>query len=628
MTPNSKPPVSSPPGAGPRLGFGPFSFTVTLATCIGVLVALAVLAVLAIQWRVSREATMELLHGKATGLLGHIESSLRVHLEPAEDLAEFVAARIESGAVPLDDQARLADLLTGSLAAVPHLTSVVVFDPDHRMFGVRRAQGAAGQGEVGGDVTLHRRDQSGNPAVARAFAQLGSTAGAFWGEPAVTSDGLGVINLRRALRRDGEVIGILVAAITIPELSELVTEAGDRFGGTAFVLYGRDRVLAHPNLVAIKREAGADGPTAALGHVGDLVLASLWEGRPVPMFEGAPGAAEVVHVTLGAESYVVLYTWTDDFGTVPWALGAWFEMEGMSTEMERLMLAGLGGLGVLLLGLLAAVLLGRGIARPVKRIAAGVQRIGELELAEVAPLPPSMIRELDEQSRAFNAMVTSLRAFETYVPRKLVERLIQGSDTASGEGRVESVERELTVMFTDIVGFTAMSEGMPAAELARFLDHHFALLGACVEAEGGTVDKFIGDAIMAFWGAPEKQKDRALRACRAARAMAAALEADNARRAAAGLAPVRVRIGIHTGPVVVGNVGWPGRINYTIVGDTVNTCQRLEALGKEMDRGEAVTILIGGSTAERLDAGFRVKPAGRFEIKGKAEPLEVFRLLP
>jgi class 3 adenylate cyclase len=604
---------------------GPFSFTVTLATCIGALVALAVLAVLAIQWRVSREATMELLHGKATGLLGHIESSLRVHLEPAEDLAEFVAARIESGAVPLDDEARLADLLTGSLAAVPHLTSVVVFGLDHRMFGVRRAQGAAGQGEV----ALRRLEQSGNPAVARAFAEIGSTAGAFWGEPVVTADGLGVINLRRALRRDGELIGMLVAAITIPELSELVTEAGDRFGGTAFVLYGRDRVLAHPNLVAIKREAGADDdPTAGLGQVGDLVLASLWEGRPVPMFRDAPGAAEVVRVTLGAESYVALYTWTNDFGAVPWALGAWFQMEGMSAEMERLMLAGLGGLGVLLLGLLAAVLLGRGIARPVKRIAAGVQRIGELELAEVERLPPSMIRELDEQSRAFNAMVTSLRAFETYVPRKLVERLVQGSDAAGGEGTVESVERELTVMFTDIVGFTAMSEGMPAAELARFLDDHFALLGACVEAEGGTVDKFIGDAIMAFWGAPEKQKDRALRACRAALAMATALEADNARRAVAGLAPVRLRIGIHTGPVVVGNIGWPGRINYTIVGDTVNTCQRLEALGKEMDRGEAVTILIGGSTAERLDASFKVEPAGRFEVRGKAEPLEVFRLLP
>ena len=109
--------------------------------------------------------------------------------------------------------------------------------------------------------------------------------------------------------------------------------------------------------------------------------------------------------------------------------------------------------------------------------------------------------------------------------------------------------------------------------------------------------------------------------------MARAIEADNAARAAAGQAPVRLRIGIHTGPVVVGNVGWPGRLNYTIVGDTVNTCQRLEALGKQMDRGDAVTILISGLTAERLDETFQVAPAGRFEVKGKTEPIEVYRLL-
>jgi adenylate cyclase len=329
-------------------------------------------------------------------------------------------------------------------------------------------------------------------------------------------------------------------------------------------------------------------------------------------------------VGVGEESYVVLFTWAEDFGAVPWAFGAWFKMEDVTAEMKRLMWAGFGGGAVLLLGVLAAILLGRGIARPVRRLAAGAQHIGEFDLTQVERMPPSMIRELNDQAQAFNTMLTSLRSFETYVPRPLVKRLIR----EGGDQTVESVERELTVMFTDIVGFTAMAEGMPANDVARLLNHHFALLGACVEEAGGTLDKYIGDAIMAFWGAPEKQKDRALRACRAALGMTAALEADNAKRVAAGEPPVRIRIGIHTGQVVVGNVGWPGRINYTIVGDTVNACQRLEALGKEMDRGDAVTILISGATAERLDESFKVEPAGSFAVKGRTEAIEVYRLLP
>jgi class 3 adenylate cyclase len=172
-----------------------------------------------------------------------------------------------------------------------------------------------------------------------------------------------------------------------------------------------------------------------------------------------------------------------------------------------------------------------------------------------------------------------------------------------------------------------MSEGRPARDVAQFLNHHFEMLGSRVEAEGGTVDKFIGDALMAFWGAPEPQSDTAQRACRAALAMARAIETDNDQRRTQGHDPIRIRIGLHTGPVVVGNVGWPGRINYTIVGDTVNTCQRLEAMGKDMDQGAAVTILISGATAARVDTSFTIERAGTFRVRGRNEDLEVYRLL-
>ena len=134
---------------------------------------------------------------------------------------------------------------------------------------------------------------------------------------------------------------------------------------------------------------------------------------------------------------------------------------------------------------------------------------------------------------------------------------------------------------------------------------------------------------MAFWGAPKKQSDTASRACRAAIAMRQAIEHDNDRRAAAGLSRIGVRIGIHTGPCVVGNIGLEGRINYTVVGDTVNSCQRLESLGKEVRRKEDgdVEILISSTTRSGLEEGFETEFLGHFSVKGREEELEVYRLL-
>ncbi len=303
-------------------------------------------------------------------------------------------------------------------------------------------------------------------------------------------------------------------------------------------------------------------------------------------------------------------------------------MESAMGAMKRMRFAALAGLAVAVLSLVLALALGRALARPIRRAAAGSAQIGALDLERVEPLPPSAIAELDEQAKAFNATLGALRSFETYVPRRLVMRLIHGAR----DGTAESRELQLTVLFTDIVGFTTMSEALPAPEVAAFLNRHFTLLAGCVEAEEGTIDKYIGDALMVFWGAPDAQADHAARACRAACAIARGIETDNAARAAAGRGPVRVRVGVHSGPAVVGNIGAPGRINYTIVGDTVNIAQRLETLGHAYDRGEAVTILVSeataGAAAEAAGETFALEEVGSSPVKGRSQPVAVFRLTP
>jgi adenylate cyclase len=236
----------------------------------------------------------------------------------------------------------------------------------------------------------------------------------------------------------------------------------------------------------------------------------------------------------------------------------------------------------------------------------------------VPPLPCSRFRELDDAARAFNAMVAGLKAFALYVPRKLVLALIARGDL----GALASETREVTVLFTDVVGFTARTGSLGAAATAEFLNHHFGLVTACIEAEGGIVDKYIGDAVMAVWGAVEPQPDHAVRAVRSARAIAAALRDDNARRRQ----KVRMRIGVHTGPVVVGNIGTPTRMNYTVVGDTVNIAQRLETLGKDLLPDTDVAILLSASTADALPADIKIRSLGVHQLRGIADATEIFAL--
>ena len=217
-------------------------------------------------------------------------------------------------------------------------------------------------------------------------------------------------------------------------------------------------------------------------------------------------------------------------------------------------------------------------------------------------------------------MMVALRWFEMYVPKSLVLRLMQSGDTEV----IATRERQVTVMFTDIRGFGALSQRLTAAEVADLLNEHFDLLSTRIEAEGGTVDKFIGNSVMAFWGAPDEQPDHAKRAIRAARAVQSAVASDNKFRTDRGEAPIQVRIGINTGPAVVGNIGSSSRVNYTLIGDTVNVAERLERLAADLQQEEDVVVLASAATA--ASAGEPLEELGSKALRGLAGTVEVYRL--
>lgn len=432
------------------------------------------------------------------------------------------------------------------------------------------------------------------------------------------------INYRRPLRKNGRFVGLIVAAVTIEDLSRLAAELSNIFGNTTFLMYGDDRVLAHPRLLTESLPRSESEPAVSVERLGDRVISGL--GRAVPSKFADLSAhknARMHELAADGVSYFVLRKTLHQYGETPFVIGIYRAAGEVNAPLRLLYTSGLIGLGVLVIALLSAALLSHKIAAPIRRVTEGVMKVGQLSFADVEPLPGAWIKEVGDLARSFNGMLGGLRSFETYVPRKLVQRLIK----QDGGSEIVSEERELTVMFTDIADFTAMCEGMTANEVAAFINEHLTLLAECVEDEGGTIDKYIGDSLMAFWGAPEPLENSAEKACRAARKIATAIAAENERRRSEGRSPVRVRVGVHTGPLVVGNIGAPSRINYTVVGDTVNTTQRLESLGKEIAPHDEVIVLMSETTANRLPAEFRTKPTGSFHVKGKSETVTVYQLI-
>jgi adenylate cyclase len=183
----------------------------------------------------------------------------------------------------------------------------------------------------------------------------------------------------------------------------------------------------------------------------------------------------------------------------------------------------------------------------------------------------------------------------------------------------------VTVLFADVVGFTPLAENLPPEEVAEVLEGFFTHSVEAIFAEGGTLDKFIGDCVMAFFGAPMPQVDHAARAVRAAVAIQREIKLWNDARSGRGAPPLLSRIALNTGPVVVGDVGSNRRVDYTVLGNTVNVAARLEQAATAP--GE---IVIGGSTLAELaslDGEFRTQSLGDFQLKGLVQKVPVYRVL-
>ncbi len=609
------------------------SIVTALTVSMAILVLLGVTAILTFGGWGRNGSDITLVKNRATAEADLVVERTMAFIQPLQNQLTFLKEEVRAGRIDLSDLDAVQATLSAAMSAVPqsHIVGVSM----HRGTTVLVARSENGglaprfdPGVFGADIWNLEADPSGIVLAPPVFDAI---------------SGATILPFVRRLEIDEDNRLQVIVAAKVSAISQWLTDAAVSNGDRAFILYGSDRVIAHPwaNNFTPDEDVAKRSPLPHVSETADPVLLALWRDETVP----ASFRTDDSSAAIASENKYVFRSASLETGSI---LIPIIELGGLAKEpllvstsfpfdAAEMSAAGSGGTWIasLVMLVLFGVIFGlaRFITQPLEGLADMARQVSRLQLESLPQTPPSIFREFNDTADAFKTMTVGLDWFQSYVPSALVRKLLRQAD----DGQLQPETKSLTIMFTDVVGFTRLSEQMEAQDIVEMLNDHFSLIGQCIDQEAGTIDKYIGDGIMAFWGAPDHQPDHAIRAVEAAEAIGIALKDKNEMRRDLGLEPIAVRIGIFTGHVSIGNIGAPGRINYTVIGDAVNAAQRLERLGAGFmtEDDEAIiliseeTILSIGRNASGLN---KQVPKERFEfvgehtLEGRIEPTRVYKL--
>jgi adenylate cyclase len=407
--------------------------------------------------------------------------------------------------------------------------------------------------------------------------------------------------------RGGVIAGDLLLNVT----QELLKREQLTPSAVAFLFDDDDRILAHPKMSEmLGREVSGTIPRLReTDMAGVLKAIRAWResGITRQFFHDPAGrlyaaAFQPIPHSGPANLRVAVVAPVDEF------------FASILSERGRLFAIALGFVALMLP---IVFLIGSLLSRALRTLADETDRIQRFEFSAAPPVR-SMIREIDDLGRSVATMRMVTQTFSRFVPRRLVEKLIEtGTPLQLGGAR-----REVTLLFSDVVNFTEMTEKADPARVMQYTSRYFAAMSHEIMTHSGTVDKFIGDAIMAIWNAPADDPDHAANACAGALAFMCANDRLNAEFEQEGWPAYKTRCGLHTGEAVIGNIGSEDRMNYTALGATVNLAARLEGLNKSY----GTSILASAALRQRVMPRFLFRSVDRISPKGFAEAFEIYEL--
>ena len=407
--------------------------------------------------------------------------------------------------------------------------------------------------------------------------------------------------------------GVVAADLLLNRLEEMLNEQKLGNSGLAFLFNESARIVGHPEMSRLMDEIPDRGDElprmSAIKMAGVLQAVETWRKG---------GSSQQFFSDDADRAYVAAFRGIETAGNANIKLAVIAPLDEffakIISERNRLFVLTLG----FVLGMLPfAIWLGSLLARSLRKLAQQTDEIQNFQLAD-RPRLQSMIDEINDLGRSVFTMRTVIRNFSSFVPQPIVRQLVEtGTSLELGGAR-----REVTVLFTDVADFTARTEKADPADVMIFTSRYFAAFSEAIMKHRGTIDKFIGDSVMAFWNAPDDDPDHVLHACEAVLACIKRNNELNGQFREADWPAYDTRFGLHVGVAVVGNVGSADRMNYTALGANINLAARLEGLNKNY----GTKVLASAAVKERVDGRFSFRSVDEINPKGFVEAVRIFEL--
>ncbi|HXV25829.1 MAG TPA: adenylate/guanylate cyclase domain-containing protein [Alphaproteobacteria bacterium] len=607
----------------------------------GLVVAAVLLTAIIVHWswsRTARDNIVDIAGQLNREIVASVEHELDTLFTNANGVEEALRSILFQGAIAAEDEAKREYVFLSLLRSQPALSWVAFGFPNGNYFGAETlGDGRYSMVEVRGrprrpselridsyhaipgDVMFERRilettlySATAQPWYRRAVQGEGTV----WTlSEVLPTRSAAALHLSTRLDLYGKFAGVIDAVIELDRLSRFLSGLAIGKSGAAAILDEQGHILAAssgPRYLAAEMrpiQSVAGEQNAAMAAIGRAIS----EGKAMP----AADQAEAVTIDaddLGGEWFVTLTPLTFAGWSTATAIPASDFLGPFQRNTQRLLLA----LIVFTLAAVtaAALIAETAVVRPLGRIAGDLAHVQAFRPERIRRRPSS-IAELDELSDALVRMGAGLASFRKYLPAELVRTLV-----ARGiEARPGGEQQVLSVLFTDLAGFTGLSERLGSA-VVPILTDYLSRASSAIHAEGGTIDKFIGDAVMAFWGAPLPDPHHAVNACRAALRLR---EIVTELRAAAPeeARELSIRIGVNTGPMLVGNIGSEERLSYTVIGDSVNLASRLEGLNKLF----GTQVIIGEATRAAAGDHIVTRELDQVAVYGRTGSTRVYELL-